>query len=108
MITLWPVLAPLSHGLGIIEGSRSALKKRQIMQRLEKILLPCVTAQVASQQRGSIQEFNVKRVCFHNDIFSRSIDWHGVAIGFVGDQTVAVEPGLGGDTTIVSKRRQAA
>ena len=37
-----------------------------------------------------------------------SVDWHRVTIRFVGHQTVAIELGLRGHTTIVGKRRQAA
>ncbi len=108
MIALRPVFAPLPHGLGVVEGTWSLLHQWQVMQRLEEILLTQVTASVASQQGGSIQNVEVEWIGFDDHITPGPVDWRRVAVGLVDDQTVAIEPGSGRDTAIVRIGRQAA
>src|SRR6266487_5218799 len=67
VITLRPVLAPLSHRSGVVEGTRSLFQQGEVMQRFEHILLTCVTAAMASQERGSIQDLDMEGIGFHND-----------------------------------------
>ncbi len=78
------------------------------MQRLEEILLACVTAGMASQQGGSIQDIKVEGIGFDDHVPPRSVDGRGVAVGLVDNETVAVEPGGGRDTTIIRIGRQAS
>jgi hypothetical protein len=53
------------------------------MQRLEEILLTRVTAEMASQQGGSIQDIKVEGIGFDDHISFRPVDRCGIAVGLV-------------------------
>ena len=78
------------------------------MHRFQDILLTLVGAGVTSQERRPIEDLDVEGIGFDHHILSRSVDRHRVAVGFVDNHAVAVEPGACGGTTIVGEGRQAA
>ena len=99
MVGFRPFLAPALEGASILKGTWSLLEQRQVMQRIEDILLMTVTASMAGNHRTLMQDVNAERIGFDHQLTSRLLDGDRVAVGVIDHLTVGSQMDLACDTT---------
>src|SRR5438445_1147197 len=106
MIGCWPVTTPLFERLRIVECPWTLFKQWQVMQWLENVLFPTITARVTSQQGSPVQDLEIERICLHHYRACGTIDRNGIAIGLKGGLTVRGESDRGDLAAVILKRRK--
>src|SRR6266704_4566769 len=83
------------------------LKKREIMQRIENILLFAIASGMACKLVSFfIKDVNEKRIRFECHLTAGFGNWHRVAVGFIHGLTVWIKPNCYQFTAVIIKRRQ--
>src|SRR6266581_5334400 len=106
-IGLRPLFPPFLNRFGVVKGTWPLLKKREIMQRIENILLFAIASGMACKLVSFfIKDVNEKRIRFECHLTAGFGNWHRVAVGFIHGLTVWIKPNCYQFTAVIIKRRQ--
>ena len=86
-----PTLPPTTDGLGVVESARALFQQRQIVQRIENVLLLLVASRVAGNDTVQAKDVNAKGVGLDYQLLRRLVGRHRVAVGVKLDLTEAIE-----------------
>ena len=98
LIGWWPRGAPLTQWPCMLESARTLFQQRQIMQRVEHILVMFVAAGVASQHLLLVENLNLKGIGAHGQGALRLIHRHGVTVSLILHLTIGRQAGRSGRT----------